>query len=382
MRIIVLNCYSRNSLAVINSLDPNYEIIGGAAKKRLFINPDRFFRSPRLSLIFRYTDPNKDPEKFKQDIIDACNLYKADAIIPTGTTTTNLLSYFKKDIAAATKTKLIVEDYHRLSELTDKWSTYKVCLKLKVPVPKTILLSKEEDVKNVMENFSFPVIIKPRLSYASKGVAFFENKDLFQKYMNLKKTILNSSYIAQEMIKGDLHDATLCARKGEILSILTQQRLVSLYDFGGGGIINITTYEPKLMEYAEKIVRYAGWNGVMLIDFIKAQNQFYLLECNPKVWGTTQLTIEAGLNVIQQMVDIFVSDKKDEARNQYKVGLLYKWIFPECFVHWFNKPLNFSLMLKRIRNTYKDYGANKKLNNLNIKDIKHLIGIVLDRDVF
>ncbi|RLB11223.1 MAG: hypothetical protein DRG39_04620, partial [Deltaproteobacteria bacterium] len=349
MRIIVLNCYSRNSLAVINSLDKSYKIIGGTARKNLLFKPDRIFKSPYVSLIFRYTDPVEYPEIFKTDIINACNTYKADAVIPTGTAITNYLSYYKSDIAESTKAKILVEDYQKLSQLADKWITCNVCTKLNIPIPKATLIQTKEDVEQICDSFSFPIILKPRTSYASKGIQFFHNRESFKKYILNSK--IDSSCLVQELIEGELHDVALFAKDGKVLSILTQKRLLSFYDFGGGGIINKTTYEPQLMEYGTRIAEYLKWNGVLEIDFIKQESNYYLLECNPKIWGTTHLTVKAGLNVVQQLIDTFVLNKPVEKRqNSYKVGLVYKWLFPECVSSWFHKPMTwekFSKMEKR-----------------------------------
>ena len=391
MKILVLNCYSRNSLAVINSLDPNYELIGGTSKNEgyLFFKPDRFFKSKRLTEIFRYFDPKTDPEGFKNDIINACKHYKPDAIIPTGTTITNHLSFFKNEINKHTNAKLLVEDYSTLSQLADKWLTHNICLKIDIPSPKTVLLNLQGKISSSINSFKFPIILKPRISYAAKGVKFFKTREDLEIFLKDFKQIYNENnqkdpvYVAQEVIHGELHDVTCCAKDGNVISILSQQRILSLYDFGGGGVINKTTYEPTIMEYAEKIINHVKWSGVMLFDFIRdREGKYYLLECNPKIWGTTQLTTEAGLNMVQQLIDLFVLDRKIKTRDNYIVGMVYKWIFPLCIFSWIQKPRTLNRIIKRIFSTLRKYNASKSLNNLNMKDLPHLIGAVLDRSVF
>ena len=376
MKVIVLNCYSRNALAIINNLDPAYEIIGGALKKHKKLNNDKIFKSKRLSAIFRYANPLKNPEEFKEDIIQACKFYKPHAVIPTGTLTTNYLSLYKQDIQKHTDTKLLVENYEVLSQLTDKWNTYNLCLNIDIPVPKTILLNSEQDITSL----NFPVILKPRMSYASKGVQFFQHESQIKNFLyNIDVTEIKSRFIIQELIDGELHDVTICSKDGNVFSILSQKRLVTLYDFGGGGIINKTTFEPTIMEYAEKIVKHVKWNGAIEFDFIKdSRGNYFLLECNPKIWGTTQLTIEAGNNVAQQLIDLFVLNKDIKRNITYEVGLVYKWLFPECMFSWFQKPRNIKTILRRIFKSFKGYNGKRTIYNLNVKDIPHLIGIVLD----
>ncbi len=95
LKLIILNCYSRNSLAVINSLDPSCYLIGGAVENNSAKKWDGVFKSKKLRTIFRHSDPTNDAEGFKNDITSAINLYKPDAVIATGTTITDYLSFFK-----------------------------------------------------------------------------------------------------------------------------------------------------------------------------------------------------------------------------------------------------------------------------------------------
>src|SRR5690242_10415417 len=123
MRLLVLNCYSRNALAVINGLDTNYELWGGAtANHNYFIcNPDSWFRSPRLHRIVRYGNPSENSESWAQEIATICRLNDIAGIIPTGTTTTNALSKHKEEIERQSSAKCAVEAYNLLGQATDKW---------------------------------------------------------------------------------------------------------------------------------------------------------------------------------------------------------------------------------------------------------------------
>jgi carbamoyl-phosphate synthase large subunit len=387
MRIIVLNCYSRNSLAVINSLRPGYELIGGTPFRKDYpiIKYESIFRSSRLKEIFRYADPVTNSTDFKNDLVQACKFYQPDAVIPTGTTITNYLSFYKKEIVRHTDAVLLVDDYPKLHQLTDKWLTYKMCLENKISVPRTSLFEYSKGITSFLNNFHFPLVLKPRISYAAKGVIFLSNPEALKNFLRRSrqdKMFLNGepSYIIQEGITGELHDVTCLAKDGRAISIMSQQRLVSLYDFGGGGIINRTTYEPVPMKMAEMILQYTKWNGVLLFDFIKdKEDNYYLLECNPKIWGTTQLTVDAGLNVVQQLVDVFVSGKEADKKDIYEIGLVYKWLFPECVFHCFQNPRTLKQIAKRIAHIFIRYDGTRTLHNLKVKDFRHLIGTVLER---
>ncbi|AHE67647.1 carbamoylphosphate synthase large subunit [Legionella oakridgensis ATCC 33761 = DSM 21215] len=283
------------------------------------------FYSKRISQIEEYANPSEDKNQFFQDLIKICNEHNIDAIFPTGTTATNYLSYFKKDLQEHVKTSILVENYETFSQLTDKWETYKLCKKIGIPVPKTILFTNTPETLEEIKQLTFPIIAKPRISYASYGVLFFNSIDEFKASIDKLTgyidpgSDIHEPYIIQEVIQGTLHDVALCAYQGNPAMMLSQQRVMTLRDFGGGGIINLTTHEPEMMGYAKNLIRELQWNGPALFDFIKtAKNEYYLLEINPKIWGTTRLIVEAGMNLPQTMIDLFVLNKSFNEKTDYE----------------------------------------------------------------
>ena len=382
MRFLILNLFSRNSLAAVKGLDREYDLIGGAYSQSRFQPLLKHLRTKRVSEVFWYSNPLIDPEAFLDDIIRAVEEFRPDGIISSGTTDTNFLSYYKDEIVTKTGTHVLVDDFDKLGKLTDKFEIFNICSKIGVPMPRTALLKELTTLERVIddEGLKFPVVIKPRNSYASIGVKFFESNNdivhfLHSKNMSLFRRL--GDYVVQEKIIGSLHDVTSCAYKGEIISMLSQERLLSLCDFGGGGIVNRTTIEPEIIGYAEKIIGHMKFSGIALFDFIKSGTGYYLLECNPKIWGTTQLTIEAGLNVIQQLVDSHLFRTHSIPRPDYEAGLVYKWIFPECVAHWFQKPYGLSRIVNRIGNTFRRYEGTRTLNNLSLDNFIHSMGVIL-----
>lgn len=377
MNILLLNCFSRNALAVAENILPEYRVIGGTVKKtRFIINPDKYFISKKINHVARYTDPDSNEKDFIEDICQICDEYSINLIIPTGTRMTNAVSRLKPQIETQTQATVAVDDYQKLEQATDKWLCYLLAKRTNVSMPKTYLIEQDSTPEEVEREIGLPLVIKPRLSYASKGVQFVRTSE---ELIQALKDSGDKKCIAQECIAGQLHDVTSCSRNGQAFAMLTQQRVVSLYDFGGGGIVNLTTREPKLMALAKQIISDLSWNGILQFDFIQDEDgDFYLLECNPKFWGTTQLTISAGLNVAQYTVDVFTQKEVPEHSLEYQDGILYRWIFPECVFHWVHKPFNLKNFIRRFNNTFKNYGAKQTLNNLQWRYIPHLLGIVLN----
>lgn len=383
MRLLLLNCFSRNALAVLNSISEEYDIIG-AASNVSFSNKKRVvFKSRRITTVVHVEDPIENERGFCDDIVRVAKEHGINAIIATGTVHTDYLSKYKHEIFKRSGAVSLVEDFEKLSVVTDKWGIFELCQTLGINAPKTALLNDPENIRESAEKegITIPFVIKPRRSFGSKGVHFITSyKELENRY--LTSDIGPNECIIQEMISGELHDVTSCSKSGKILSILSQERLLTWHDFGGGGIINRTTKTPETIESATKILKHLAWNGIAEFDFIKNEkDQFFLVECNPKIWGTTQLTIESGLNMPQQLIDSQYFNMDIPNEPEYEIGLVYKWLFPECLAHLINRPLSFKRFLVRLRKVLKHYPGSRTLHNLEKRNLKHLLGIVLNKSI-
>ncbi len=369
--ILVLECYLRNALAVIERLDPSLEVIGGARTCQGFALRRRLLMPRRVRAVFAYADPARDREAFQRDLVAAIRRFAADGVIPTGTTVTDAVAAVKREVEAATGARLLVEEHEKHVSIADKWQAHELCKLLGVPVPRAVRVQGLDDMQAALRrgDVGFPCLIKPLRAQASQGVRFFDDAGAFERYAGIcpadELPSPDQPFMLQEFIAGELHDVTSCARDGEPLSLLSQRRIVTARDFGGGGLMNITTSEPEILEYAARILRHVRWNGILEFDFIRdAQGRYYLLECNPKVWGTTDLTIQAGMNVVQQLVDDQLLGREVAPVREYEVGLLYRWLFPDCFLHWLSAPLSLGRVWRRVRRTLAAHGARRSITRV------------------
>jgi len=369
--ILVLECYLRNALAVIERLDPALRIVGGARVCSGFALRRRLLMPRRVREVFAYTDPARDLEAFQRDLTGAIRRFGAAGVIPTGTTVTDAIAAVKRTVEAETGAKLLVEEHEKHVSIADKWQAHELCKLLGLPAPRAVRVHGLDDMRGALERggIGFPCLIKPLRAQASQGVRFFHEPDAFERYARAcppgELPSARDPFMLQEFIAGELHDVTSCARDGEPLSLLSQRRIVTARDFGGGGLMNITTHEPEILDYAARILRHVRWNGILEFDFIRdAQGRYYLLECNPKVWGTTDLTIQAGMNVVQQLVDSHLLGRAITPVQEYEVGLLYRWLFPDCVFHWLSAPLSPGRVWRRVRRTLGSHGARRSITRV------------------
>ena len=183
LRIIVLDCFTRMGLAVVNALDRSYELVGGDAELPSGRRPrrDRFLRSPRLRDVFRYPPVGRRPEEFREAILDACRRYQADAVFPTSSATVLALSRLQSELRGEVPATFICESWEKVSRLADKWGLHGAALELGLPTPRTVLA--EPDRLDEAHALGLPVVAKPRLAEAAQGIRFLASREEVERFV-------------------------------------------------------------------------------------------------------------------------------------------------------------------------------------------------------
>jgi hypothetical protein len=382
VRIVVLDCFTRMGMSVINSVDRSYELIGAAPGYRgtLLRRSDRVLRSPRLSDVFDYPHANVDPAGFQDAILGACERYEPDAIFPASTASAYGLARLRRDVGYELGTTLVVDDYAHLVRLADKWRLYELCEKLGIPAPRTFLPTAGLDIAGAL---GLPVVVKPRLGEGSRGLRIAATAEELDTLLAAPPRVgglpdEGHPYVVQEFLRGQIHNVGACMVRGRPVSMMTQQRVLTRHEFGGSGLVHRTTLEPEITEYARTLLAEVSWSGPVLLEFLRDEDgRFYLIDGNPRVWTSTELTVAAGMNVCQQAVDIFVRGKEPPAVTEYRVGLTLRWISAGAIAVCLRRPRTPSAVWSRLRLLLAPRRPSTTFTNLRIGNLRHLAGLTL-----
>jgi predicted ATP-grasp superfamily ATP-dependent carboligase len=64
---------------------------------------------------------------------------------------------------------------------------------------------------------------------------------------------------------------------------------------GGPSTICVSVVDDRLTGYAASLIRELEWSGVAMVEF-KKDDDYRLMEVNPRFWGSLPLATRAGLN--------------------------------------------------------------------------------------
>jgi carbamoyl-phosphate synthase large subunit len=85
----------------------------------------------------------------------------------------------------------------------------------------------------------------------------------------------------------------------------------------------VTLDDENLLEVTHRLVKKTSWNGPFELEFMKTNNdEYYLIEINPRFPAWCYLTVGAGQNQIEATVNITMNNPQ-KAMTEYDVGKMF-----------------------------------------------------------
>jgi len=209
----------------------------------------------------------------------------------------------------------MISSFEAIEIASDKYKTAKFANSIGVNIPKTLLGSTLTDEE--VYNLNFPLILKPRLGSASKGIKVVNSKEEL-RYL---KDVLDENVILQEKIEG--FEATVDVfgtETGKCIEAVQRKRLKVR---GGEVERGVTIKDIRIFRIVEKIVENFKPRGVINIQFIfdAKSDEYLLMEINPRFGGGFPLAYKAGANYIKLLVDMIYNIELKSNIGNYKEGL-------------------------------------------------------------
>src|SRR6202000_289676 len=87
-------------------------------------------------------------------------------------------------------------------------------------------------------------------------------------------------------------------RRGRVVAYFMHRRLHEVPPSGGPSAMAMSWRDPRLMDLGERFFAATEWHGPAMVEFKRARRdgQYYLIEVNPKFWGSLDLSIASGVD--------------------------------------------------------------------------------------
>ncbi|WP_104487847.1 ATP-grasp domain-containing protein [Acinetobacter indicus] len=167
-------------------------------------------------------------------------------------------------------------------------------------VPKTIVIKNSDDINVVINNFNFPVILKPQATYLNKTINFkIKVFDTKKEFLNFCKCI-NEDILCQEFIPGGNDSSYYCIfyrnKKGNLYTNIGKKIMQST---SKGGIMfkGISENNNEIFEICRNFLEKIEYTGIGGVEFKKHCDKFYFIEMSVRLEGFFKLAEVSGSNL-------------------------------------------------------------------------------------
>lgn len=209
----------------------------------------------------------------------------------------------KDELGEKYYSKLIINKNELLDLSTDKWKTREALISRglgKYAIPSVIDGSYEE----ISALWGSEFLLKPRSSYASKGIHKVDNKEDFDFY----KGKMGSNFMAQELIGDTEHEYTVGAfgfGNGDCACMIQMKRKLSQEGATAKAQCIIDDALSKAVIEMCKVFKPIGPTN---FQFRKQGEKIFLLEINPRISSSTSIRSSFGYNEAILCVNYFLFD--------------------------------------------------------------------------
>jgi protein-tyrosine-phosphatase/predicted ATP-grasp superfamily ATP-dependent carboligase len=315
MTVLVLDGHSRAALETLQSLGRAGVQVDLAAEDKNC-----------LAMHSRYTARTlRQPSQEKADGFHAwlrAQDQKCNYALIVPSTEASLLGLRQLDGDDPLRRKAVIPGNDALDIALDKDKTWQLARDLRIPVPASILFSSTAEIGAAEQ---FPVVLKPThskvmLAGELQTLAVAVVKNEVERQEHLRRWIPVTPVQQQQYVSGRGVGVELLFNHGKKVWHFAHERVHEYPLTGGASSYRRSIIPPaNMLHDAERLLTTLKWHGVAMVEFkMDARGQYWLMEINPRLWGSLALSIDAGVDFPNGLLQIACGQPL-ASQPQYKV---------------------------------------------------------------
>lgn len=322
MTVIVTDAKYRAAVAAVRSLAvAGYEVVLTQTAKDATARIPSFKSkyASRTCLI----DTSVNSPDYALKLAELAREYDNPVIFPIGAKTLEMMVENRQTLEKCAR--FTVPTSSALNAANDKECVRRAAEALGIPTPRTY--TSGESIKK------FPVIVKPRcgekfgLSAAERYIIARTDEKYRAAYEKMEK--FGGAPIVQELISGEGVGVSLLMTGGRAVSAICHKRVREYPQSGGPSACCESFFDEGLVKMSEKLLASLDFEGIAMVEYKKGASGAYLLEINPRIWGSFPLTEKCDSGFACDYAALSCRENITHPLNNYKCGVRMNFILSD-----------------------------------------------------
>lgn len=324
-RVLVLDGELRSALAVVRSLGrQGVTIVVGAATSSCLAGASKY-----ATVEVSYANPEFAEEQFINDIEAHCRQYAITDLLPLSEIALGSILRYRSRFAALSLPYVDRETYELA---VDKYALGQIGETLGIRSPKTFLCDSSAAAAQHINSLHYPVVLKPvRSRVYSEGTWLLTKVQYAFNIDELHELIRHNPqyqhpFMLQEFIDGDGKGVFFLYNRGTEVARFSHRRIREKPPSGGVSVLSESERaDDHLFEQAAKLLTRLAWHGVAMVEFkVSRTGEPFLMEINPRFWGSLQLAIDAGVDFPALL--LAMSTEEVAPVSEFREGVRLRWL--------------------------------------------------------
>jgi len=322
MKALVTNAKNRIAYNILRSLAP----AGVKVYCADFVPRAMSFYSRYSFGHFVYPSPFSKQEEFIDCLISKVKELNIDVLIPVFE---ELFLVAKHKDKLSKYVKMAVPDYSQIltAHNKDKWVT--IAKDLNIPVPKTFPVARYNADPGLIEELTFPALIKPRQGGGGWGIKNVASANEFRACLAADGPEGQpwERFVVQQMVEGETICVAMVFCRGQLRGKVAYQQIREYPAFGGQATCRISISNKTAEDNFQRLLEHLKWHGVCQADFVvdKITKTPHLIDINPRFWGSLAQGIASGVDFPNLIYQIALNGDVDPV-DGFKEGVVTRWL--------------------------------------------------------
>jgi predicted ATP-grasp superfamily ATP-dependent carboligase len=288
-----------------------------------------------------YPSSTKDPQGFVRFIRRFLAAERPDVTIPCEDATVRIFSENLEEFSEFTRIPIAPPAI--LKTAADKAETILAAQKIGIPIPKTVIAESQKEITAPAPS---PLLVKPAIGYGSRGQRIVASpRELEEAVTGITSRGIRA--LIQELIPREgagLGVSALLNYQSQPRAVFVHKRIREYPISGGPSTLRISIKAPQLADLGVQLLQAIGWVGAAMVEFKMdpRDGKPKLMEINPRLWGSLQLAIAAGVDFPSLLARLALEGDVEPVTD-YREGILARWLLPGDLLHFMQSHRKFKM---------------------------------------